>query len=225
MIDYFSGLFGKYPFSSYGNVVVGRNLIGGALETQGRSIFDPEMITGDQQNEAAVAHELTHQWFGDNVSLKSWQDIWLNEGFATYGEWLWEEKTQGAQAVDQTARQVYDSLGSSGLVALPDNVRKYIPRTEVGPALGDSVVGKPAPSQLFSQDVYLRGGLTLYALRKDIGDKAFFSGMKTYASDFGGKNASTDDFRGVMEKASGQDLKSFFNAWLFQPDLPPFPGA
>ena len=90
MMTLFAGRFGPYPFETYGILVVDRPL-GFALETQTRSLFG-----SDAWNEPVIqAHELAHQWYGDSVSLEAWEDIWLNEGFATMGEWLWAESDGG----------------------------------------------------------------------------------------------------------------------------------
>lgn len=221
MIDFFSGLLGKYPWSSYGGVVINANLVGGALETQGRSVFDRDMVGSFGPGEDDVAHELFHQWSGDLVSPKQWKDIWLNEGFATYGQWLWDEHNGGASAYQSSARQAYDALSGQGEAPFVACHHPMGPPRREGPG---SVVANPAPGDLFSQETYLRGGLTLYALRKQIGDQPFFAGLKSYFQQYAGKNAGTDDFRQVMEQASGQDLKPLFNAWLYQEELPPFPG-
>jgi len=233
MIDYFSTLFGQYPFEAYGGVVVPRSSVGGALECQSMSLFDPFVVTGDRTYENVVAHELAHQWFGDAVSVKNWKDIWLNEGFASYGEWLWQEKNQGAASVDETARDVYNWLSrkDSGAAvtaeAEPEAVRKL--RAAHGTPLEKStsraiVIGAPPPNDIFDEQVYMKGALVLYALRKDVGDDAFFNGLRAYVSQYSGGNAEIADFRDVMERVSGKPLGDFFNAWLYETKLPPFPG-
>jgi aminopeptidase N len=234
MIDYFSTLMGPYPFEKYGNFILAADgLVGGALECQSMSIFDNGFITGDNSNDIVFAHELMHQWTGDSTSVENWKDIFLNEGWASYGEWLWIEKTQGSEAVDSRARQVYDWLQTRQIdktndVPQPQAVKELLLPVR-GRQLGKSVphasisIGNPPPDDLFDEQVYLRGGLTLYALRKKVGDDAFFSGVKDYIANFKNGNASIDDFQKCIEKSSGTDLHDFFQGWLYQPELPAFP--
>ena len=152
-------------------------------------------------NEIAVAHELSHQWFGDSISLKSWQDIWLNEGFATYSEALWVEHKNGKTKADQYMRDIYDQSVKDNLTA---------PAT-------------PRIEDLFGESVYYRGGLVLYTLRSQVGDETFFKILHAYYAHYAGKSASTADFIAVANEVSGKDLKSLFDAWLFADKIPPLP--
>ena len=108
MIAYFETTFGPYPFEAYGATVVDVSL-GAALETQTMATHGR-----DATAEFVVVHELAHQWFGDSVGLERWQDIWLNEGFATYGEWLWTEHTSGTAARDAQIRRSYAVMAARG---------------------------------------------------------------------------------------------------------------
>jgi aminopeptidase N len=198
MIQFFSQVFGPYPFETYG-VAVADTELGYALETQTLSLFGRETAGADPaEAESVVAHELSHQWFGDSVSVANWQDIWLNEGFATYAEWLWEEHTAGPQARDASVRRVYRSLAS---------------RPAPPP-------GQPPPDDLFNGGVYGRGGLTLHALRLRVGDAAFFDILRTYTARYRDSNASTADFIAVAEEVSRQDLGALFEDWLYADRLP-----
>ena len=204
MIDYFSELFGPYPFEVYGALVMDTEF-GAALENQTMSIFGVDMVDLDdiEGTEAVVAHELAHQWFGDSVSVGDWSSIWLNEGFATYGEALWVEYDYGSEGLNEWVTDVYNEVK-----AYPD----FYPPP-----------GDPASNDLFNGGVYLRGGLTLHALRLEVGDDAFFEIVRTYYDRYKFGNAVTEDFIAVAEEISGKDLNDFFNAWLYDEQLPDLP--
>jgi aminopeptidase N len=172
---------------------------GGALETQTLSIFDRGFIDGSIEGDGVAAHELAHQWFGDSVTPASWKDVWLNEGFATYAEWMWHEHVDGTSVAD-TAKAIHTDLVTSVLT------------------------GDPGIDHLFDVGaVYQRGALTLQALRLTIGDEAFFTTLRTYASRFAGKSVTTGDFISVAEEVSHRDLSDLFEAWLYRAELPALP--
>lgn len=204
MIDYFSELFGPYPFEVYGSLVMDTEF-GAALENQTMSIYGVDMIDFDdvEGTEAVVAHELAHQWFGDSISVADWSDIWLNEGFATYGEALWVEYDYGKDGLNNWVNGVYEEV-------------KAYPEFYPPP-------GNPAANDLFNGGVYLRGGLTLHALRVTIGNDAFFETLRTYHERYKFGNATTEDFIAVAEEVSGEDLKALFDAWLYDEQLPSMP--
>jgi aminopeptidase N len=204
MLDYFSEVFGPYPFEVYGSLVMNTEF-GSALENQTLSIYGIDMIDYEdvEGTELTVAHELAHQWFGDSVSVADWSDIWLNEGFATYSEGLWLEHLYGPEGMDDFIRFIYADVA--------DNPGYY-----VSP-------GDPPADDLFNGGVYLWGGLTLHALRLEVGDEAFFEILKTYFAMYKNSNATTDDFIAVAETVSGQELDEFFDLWLYSEKIPPIP--
>jgi aminopeptidase N len=191
MIAYFETIFGPYPFQSFGNTVADADFPA-ALETQTMVIYGRPAVT-----ESTVAHELAHQWFGNNVSLERWQDIWLNEGFATYAQALWSEHDQGPAVLRPIDRQVCSFLESAGG---PDNRLQ---------------IGDPGPDRLLDSAVYGRGGLTLHALRLQIGDEAFFEALREWNARHWHGNATTAEFITLAEETSGSDLDQFFDVWLF----------
>jgi aminopeptidase N len=204
MIDYFSDLFGAYPFEVYGALVID-TAFGAALETQTLSIFSKAMIDPNQPegSESVVAHELAHQWFGDSVSLADWRDIWLNESFATYAQGLWTEHTKGPEARDEWIRDIYAYVSEN--------------RQSMSPP------GEPPADMLFNASVYVWGALALHALRLEVGDDTFFEILQTYHDRFKGGNARTADFIAVAEEVSGKELRAFFDSWLYSEDLAPIP--
>ncbi len=196
-IEVYSDLFGPYPFEAYGIAVAPENF-GGALETQTITMFSPGILDDPFLVEIIGVHELAHQWFGDAVSPARWQDIWLNEGFATYAEYLWAEFGPAIYSPDERLAQMTSE--------------------DWGP------IGDPTPPGMFDDDIYERGGLTLHTLRLTISDDIFFAVLRTWVSRFGGGSATTDDFIALTEELSGQDLGAFFDAWLYAPSTPDLPG-
>jgi aminopeptidase N len=192
--DYWEKLFGKYPFASTGGVVDDLRAVN-ALESQTKVLYG-----GFAPNERTMAHELSHQWFGDSVSIRRWKDLWLNEGFATYAEWLWTEHKGG-----QTAREAFD--------------RNYA-RLGGGNPIWAYPPGVAQPKDLFNHSVYLRGGMTLGALRERIDDRAFFTLLRTWHKEHAYAGAVTEEFIALAEKVSGQQLDGLFDAWLYQPSKP-----
>jgi aminopeptidase N len=215
MIAFFSQLFGPYPFEAYGVAVI--DDVPFALETQTLSIFSSDAVSGDRAAEEVVAHELAHQWFGDSVSPAQWGDIWLNEGFATYAQWLWLEQAEGRAAFESAIQGGYNAVSGRIWSDLPnDEVTRRLARQFPPP-------GSPPLDDLFNGSVYIRGGLTLHALRLRVGDEAFFDLLRTYHERFRYGNATTADFIAIAEEVSGEDLADFFQGWLYEPAVPDIP--
>jgi len=194
MIDLLDDVYGPYPFEAYGVVAVDESLAY-AMETQTLTIIGSVTTAAGRGADQILLHELAHQWVGDTVSPATWQDIWLNEGFATYAEWLWLERTGQGSAAD-SAREL---SGSPELDAPP---------------------GDPGPNELFAPTVYFRGGMTLQALREQVGDDAFFEILRRWIDDHRNGTASTDDFIALSEEVSGDDLDGLFEAWLYDDEQP-----
>jgi aminopeptidase N len=192
MIDFFEGLYGEYPFNSYGSSVDNDSL-GYALETQTRPVYS------GQASENTVAHELVHMWFGNAVSPQRWQDIWLNEGWATYGSWQWRE-FRGLT----TTQALFDVEMSR----------------DASSPYWQLSIADPGPLNLFAGQVYNRGAATLHALRLKVGDPVFYEGARLWLERFHDSTGTSEDFEAVYEEVSGQDLTEFFNVWLREPVKP-----
>ena len=199
MIAVLEEAYGTYPFDEYGIAVVGG--FRGALENQTLSVFGRDFVEAPIF-EYVLVHELAHQWFGNSVTVSLWEDIWLHEGFATYAELLWAEHLHGSDVYREVVAERYAAVELAG----------YPPP------------GTPEPDALFDGGVYQRGALTLHALRSQVGDAAFFATLRTFAARFAYANATTDEFIAVAEEVSGMALDDLFDAWLYQPELPPLPG-
>ncbi len=145
-------------------------------------------------------HELAHQWFGDSVSVKHWSDIWLNEGFATFLEVRYAE-THGGGSGSTWLRQVYGSR-------------------EAADSFWEVKISDPGPDDIFNGAVYDRGAMTLQALRHRVGEADFWKILRTWVSSRRHGNGSDTDFRALAEAISGEDLGSFFTAWLDTPARP-----
>ena len=197
MMAFFSEMLGPYPYDVYGAIVVGPELGGNALETQSLSAFGSFAT-----RETLVAHELVHQWLGNHVTVKFWEDIWLNEGFATYLPLLWIEDRYGKAAIEDAMSQMYRELET----------------LRVGPP------AKIAVNQMFSPSVYRRGAWTLHALRLQVGDDIFFEILKTYSQRFAGRYVTTADFLTVVNEVSDRDLTGFLSQWLYEETLPAYRG-
>lgn len=195
MIDVLDDVFGPFPFEVYGVVAVDEPL-GFALETQTLTIIGSDIARAGRRADRVMVHELAHQWVGNTVSPSTWKDIWLNEGFATYSEWLWVERTGGVSA----AASARDAAGIRADLDIPP--------------------GDPGSAELFETSVYVRGAMTLQALRESIGDDAFFTVLRQWVDENRDTSASTADFIALAERVSGQQLDGLFLAWLYGASLP-----
>ncbi|MBO0980793.1 M1 family metallopeptidase [Microbacterium sp. SD291] len=202
MMSAFEGFFGPYPFTGY-TVVVTPDDLEIPLEAQAMAIFGANHIDGERGLERLVAHELAHQWFGNSVGLRRWQDIWLNEGFACYAEWIWSEASGGPSA---HAKALAHHEHLSGLDQ-------------------DVVIADPGPDTMFDDRVYKRGALTLHALRLTIGDDVFFDLVRAWTSGRAHASAVTEDFVALAEAVSGRPLAGLFAAWLHDAALPALPAG
>jgi aminopeptidase N len=207
MLELYTELFGPYPFNSY-SVVVTEDELEIPLEAQGLSIFGANHIRGDHAWERLIAHELSHQWFGNSLGLAQWNDIWLNEGFACYAEWLWFEHSADRPAAE-SARKHYDELA-----AKPQ----------------DLLLADPGARDMFDDRVYKRGALTVHALRVLLGDAPFFRMLRRYVAAGAHSVVEPVDLkREVLAEAAElgipeAQVKDLWRTWLSELPLPEFPG-
>jgi aminopeptidase N len=180
--------FGRYPFRSAG-IVVKPIDVGYALETQNRPFFDRTPDT------STLVHELAHQWYGDSVTPKTWGDIWLNEGFATDAEHVWDA-AHGGPTTAETFQSIYDKNAADSDLWRPPPV------------------GFKDPADLFGAPVYERGALTLEALREKVRSRTMDKILRRWAQSRRGTSVTTHQFIVLAEQVSGQDLRAFFRTWL-----------
>ncbi len=194
MISMLANYFGEYPFinEKYGMAQFGWT--NGAMEHQTITSMGYLLVTGDNTYDNVVIHELSHQWFGDAVTLKNWKNIWLNEGFASYCEALWEEHVSGKDAYFNYMKN-FDYGYFSGTVYAPNG---FIDSPPV------------------YATVYQKGAWVLHMLRGVLGDETFFKAIGAYFEKFKYKNAETSDFVDVMEEVSGKKLDWFFDQWVYK---------
>lgn len=204
MMTYFSKITGvEYPWVKYGQMV-GRDYVSGAMENTTATLHQEsaqqdarELVDGNQW-EGTIAHELFHQWFGDYVTTESWSNLTLNESFANYSEYLWDEYKYGKDKADAThysAMQGYLGSGSEQ----KDLVRFYYRDKE----------------DMFDAVSYNKGGRILHMLRNYVGDSAFFKSLNLYLTTNKYKTAEAHQLRLAFEEVTGKDLNWFFNQWYF----------
>lgn len=184
-IDWMSDLFGPYPFENFGFVTA--EAPGASLETQTMVILSTRMI-----GQVTIIHEIAHMWFGNWVSLDSWQEMWRNEGFATYISLMWEHRND------------------------PEGLELEMAAIETAVEENDNLfpLGDPPPERLFSFNTYFGGALMVHDLRQTVGDDAFFNGLRRYFELYADGTASDAQFQAVMEEAYGSSLDAFFAEWL-----------
>jgi len=196
--DLWNDTFGPYPFDSTGaiadNATYNGQTIGFSLETQTRPLYSAVRST------STIAHELSHQWFGDSVSVRTWQHIWLNEGFASFAQYLWDEH-RGVRTAHQDFLLDYSRPATSPFWQI--------------------VVADPQRDTMFANAVYRRGAMTLQALREKINDDSkFFQILQTWTAQHKYGTATTEEFTALSEQISGLDLSNFFQVWLYTPGKP-----
>jgi aminopeptidase N len=201
MLTTFAGLFGPYPFDVFGTAALdGLPVQHFGAQTLG--LMQSSAIDGKRSHEDVVARNLAHQWFGASVSVASWRDVWLSSALATYGSWVWSEKS-GRSSADTLARAAMAQLRASA-----QNV----------------VLADPGAQRILDPCVELRGACFLHTLRLNMGDTTFFELLRVWCNRNQSSTAQTGDFTGLVPNVySGQDLTGLMTAWVFRASLPDLP--
>ncbi len=206
MVEFYSTKLGvPYAWPKYAQIVV-RDYVSGAMENTSATLHGDfvcyqttrEIIDG-AKGESTIAHELFHQWFGDLASCESWSNLTLNESFATYGEYLWEEFEYGRDAAD-------DHSAGSRFGYFAQSAQKQVDLVRFDYAERED---------MFDAFSYNKGGQIIHMLRKYVGDDAFFASLKLYLEKNKFKTAEAHDLRLAFEEVTGEDLNWFFNEWYF----------
>lgn len=206
MIEFYSNTLGvPYPWQKYAQIVV-RDYVSGAMENTSATLHGDfvcyqttrEIIDG-AKGESTIAHELFHQWFGDLASCESWSNLTLNESFATYGEYMWEEFENGRDAADD-----HHAGSRFGYFAQSNQKQVDLVRFDYDQR-----------EDMFDAFSYNKGGQILHMLRKYVGDEAFYASLKLYLERNKFKTAEAHDLRLAFEETTGQDLNWFFNEWYY----------
>lgn len=209
MMEFFSQKFGfDYPWQKYAQVVV-RDYVSGAMENTTASLFaellqrnSRELL--DENFEDIISHELFHQWFGDLVTAESWSNIPLNESFATYGEYLWNEYKYGKEYADYKLYDNYEKYLQEAKDKNVDLIRFYY----------------AAQEDMFDRHSYEKGGLLLHYLRSIVRDEAFFKAVELYLKTNQFKSVEINHLRLSFEEVAGTDLNWFFNQWFLNSGHP-----
>ena len=206
-MEFYSDAIGPYPYEKLANVEAAG--VNGGMELAS-AIFYGDRTLSNSPAYGIVSHEIAHQWFGDSVTEKDWDDVWLSEGFATYFALLTREHYQGRDGF-------VDGLKNSR--------ERAFAAEEKNPGVAVRHNNLADMSKVLNQVVYQKGGWTLHMLRNEMGTDAFWLGIREYYRRYRDSNASSDDLRKVMEEVSGKDLGWFFEQWLNRPGSPVVKGS
>ena len=207
VLAYYDDLIGPYVNKRLGNIVSNATP-GGGMEAASIPAYSDKSVSGNREKrwQHVIIHEIAHQWFGNAVTEYHWNDVWLSEGFATYYTLLFREHHYGHDDFMQ------------GLLQSRESVRNFYADTDY-----DFALVRPYIEDLNNVSggmMYQKGAWILHMLRRDLGEKAYHEGIRTYYAEFMNKNAQTADLRRHLEEASGKDLGQFFDQWLFQGGIP-----
>ncbi len=212
MLEYFSNkLAFPYPYAKYAQVTVPLFSFGGMENTSATTMGDTAILTPhaaiDQDLEGLISHELAHQWFGDLITCRSWEHLWLNEGFATFMGSVWKERSKGRE------EYLYDFWKRFPRIAAND-------RTDDGPGILFKEYRHPNEVFRFKGSMpYIKGSCVLHMLRHQLGETIFWNGLRSYVAAHAYQQVETNDLRRSFEVASGRNLERFFDQWVSRPGI------
>ena len=201
ILRFLSGYIGPYPYKKLANVE--SKTIFGGMENASAIFYSEGTVTGKSENESLIAHEITHQWFGDMATEKNFAHLWLSEGFATYFAHIYIESKYGTDSLNKEMQKDRDEViefAKAWNKPVVDSVSSYM--------------------QLLNINSYQKGSWILHMLRRRLGDSVFHQIIRSYYDIYKGKNADTKDFEKIAEKISGKNLSDFFQQWLYTPGIP-----
>ena len=204
ILAFLEDTYGPYPFESAGAIVDDHPGYQFAMEMQTRPVYPSAFLKWGWKygwGTSLVLHELAHMWFGDLVAVNQWKDIWLNEGLASYAEWLWADHEGQA-----TPQEILEATWAD------------IPAED---PFWEIVIGDPGAADMFHGAVYTRGAMTVQALRNEVGDDDFWQILDEWLEAHAWATGSTEEFMALAQQVSEEDLSDFFQIWLFTPDKPP----
>jgi len=204
-LNYFIENIGPFSFGKMANVQSKTRY--GGLENAGNVFYYENSVTGRQELESLITHEIAHQWFGNSATEADWHHIWLSEGFATYFTTLYLESKYGSNKRIQN------------MESARSRVLRFYERAP-NTSIVDTTITELM--RLLNTNSYQKGAWVLHMLRHILGDNTFWLGIQSYYSEFQNKNVLTEDFQKVIEKVSGKDLNWFFQQWIYQPGQPEY---
>jgi aminopeptidase N len=197
----FEGLVGPFPYEKLAHLQSETRF--GGMENASAIFYDGKLFPSHRVKDDLLAHEMAHQWFGDAVTEREWGHLWLSEGFATYFAALWDRSARGDTAFRRTMSKIRDKVLRDSIVAT---------RPVLDTAQTDYLA-------LLNANSYQKGAFVLYMLNRELGDSAFFRGLKSYYATYRHGTALSDDLRRELEKSSGRSLSQFFEQWLRRPGV------
>ncbi len=208
ILHYFSQFIGDYPYEKLANVESKTKF--GGMENASNIFYNELVVDGNNSIEALMAHEIAHQWFGNAVSEKSWEHIWLSEGFSTYLSHMYMEHTYGSDTLISLLKDDKNRVFS------------YYRKSPTSPVVDTT---EENIFRYLNANSYQKGSWFLHMLRQKVGDQSFQKGVKLFYKQECHGSAETKDFKLVMEKVYGQSLDSFFEQWLYHPGHPIVEGS
>ncbi len=202
IVEFFSSLIAPFPYEKLDHVQSSTRF--GGMENASAIFYSDKAFREGTLGTGLIAHETAHQWFGDAVTEREWSHLWLSEGFATYLTQVWREHAEGPEALREGMRGIRNEILASAAVAerpvIDTAQTRYL--------------------ELLNENSYEKGGFVLHMLRVEIGDSAFFAGLRGYYRDHRHGTALSEDLLRAMESASGEELDGFFDQWLRRPGYP-----